>query len=264
MTREELLELAALDAFGLLDEYEAALYSRSFHHAPVAVQDEIRDVQAALASEEALLPNVEPDPGLRQRVLQAVNEAIEADSLRLAPLAMIGRARRDDEPARGPFRLISAGQVWRAATFVLAGSLLVVLYFGIQFYDRNEQITDYALGQRTYDQVRELLGPDLLDYIHNPNCSTVRLLPVDQRSAMNAVVFVNESTGEGFLYAFAVDPDAPYTLVATGPGGETIRQEFTATNAIHGVRLTGIDTTLLGSLSWSIADASGMVVLRTA
>ena len=45
MTREELLELAALDAFGLLDDYEAALFTRSFHHAPVAVQDEIRSTE---------------------------------------------------------------------------------------------------------------------------------------------------------------------------------------------------------------------------
>ncbi len=50
MSREELLELAALDALGLLDEYEAALYTRSFHHAPAAVQDEIKDLQATFAT----------------------------------------------------------------------------------------------------------------------------------------------------------------------------------------------------------------------
>ena len=36
MTTTELLELAALDALGLLDEYESAFYSRSFHHARAA------------------------------------------------------------------------------------------------------------------------------------------------------------------------------------------------------------------------------------
>jgi hypothetical protein len=264
MTREELLELAALDAFGLLDEYEAALYSRSFHHAPAAVQDEVREVQAALASEEALLPDVEPDPSLRERVLRAVNDAIEADSLRLAPLAMIGRSRRDAEPSNGRFSLFSSGQVWRAATFVLAGSLLVVLYFGIQFYDRNEQITDYALGQRTFDQVRQLLGPDLVDYINNPSCTPNVLLPVNENDAMHAIVFVDESTGEGFLYTFGVTPQTDYQLIASSNGRETFRREFKATNALHGVRLTGIDAALVGTLSWSIADASGAVLMRTA
>jgi hypothetical protein len=264
MTREELLELAALDAFGLLDEYEAALYSRSFHHAPAAVQDEIRDVQAALASEEALLPDAEPDPSLRERVLRAVNDAIEADSLRLAPLAMIGRSRRDAEPSNGRLSLLSSGQVWRAATFVLAGSLLVVLYFGIQFYDRNEQITDYALGQRTYDQVSDLLGPDLLMYLNNPNTTSIVLLPVDEDDAMHAVVFVDESTGEGFLYTFGVMPQTEYRLTARSNGRESFARNFQAANALHGVRLTGIDAALVGSPSWSIADANGEVLLRSA
>ncbi len=51
MTRQELLELAALDALGLLDRYEAALYTRSFHHASAPVQDEIVRLQAEIASD---------------------------------------------------------------------------------------------------------------------------------------------------------------------------------------------------------------------
>ena len=61
LSREELLELAALDAFGLLDEYEAAIFSRSFHHAPAAVQDEVRQLQAEIAADPSLLPAVDPD-----------------------------------------------------------------------------------------------------------------------------------------------------------------------------------------------------------
>ncbi len=91
MSREELLELAALDALGLLDEYEAALYTRSFHHAPAAVQDEIKDLQAAYSADPTFLPDVEPASTGRVRVLGAVRRAIEQESLELAPLAMIGR-----------------------------------------------------------------------------------------------------------------------------------------------------------------------------
>ena len=61
MTRKELLELAALDVLGLLDEYEAAYYTRSFHHAPATVQDEIKRIQAEVASDESLLPGEEPE-----------------------------------------------------------------------------------------------------------------------------------------------------------------------------------------------------------
>ena len=77
MTREQLLELAALDALGLLDEYEAALYNRSFHDAPAAVQEEIQRLQALVANDETLRVDEEPDPSLRARVLTAVAKAIE-------------------------------------------------------------------------------------------------------------------------------------------------------------------------------------------
>ena len=93
MSRDDLLELAALDAFGLLDDYEAALFTRSFHHAPVGVQDEIRELQAEYAGDEALLPEVGPDATLKARVLRSVATAIEEESIELAPLATIGRRR---------------------------------------------------------------------------------------------------------------------------------------------------------------------------
>ena len=75
MTRQELLELAALDALGLLDRYEAALYTRSFHYASAPVQDEIVRLQAEIVSDESLLPEEEPDDSLRERVLRKVAEA---------------------------------------------------------------------------------------------------------------------------------------------------------------------------------------------
>ena len=101
MTRQELLELAALDALGLLDRYEAALYTRSFHHASAPVQDEIVRLQAEIASDETLLPVDEPDGSLRERVLRKVAEAIEAEASEFAPLATIGRRRRGSTDSDG-------------------------------------------------------------------------------------------------------------------------------------------------------------------
>src|SRR5262245_38253520 len=94
MTREELLESAALDAFGLLDEYETALFTRSFHHAPAAAQDEIIAMQADLVSDERLLPQRNTEQALGGRGLDAVALAIEQDSAHLDLLATIGRPRR--------------------------------------------------------------------------------------------------------------------------------------------------------------------------
>ena len=87
MTPRELLELASLDALGLLDTVEEAVYTRSFHDAPATVQDEVLRRQAEIASDLQLLPADEPDPNLRERVLKAVAAAVERDEATLAPLA---------------------------------------------------------------------------------------------------------------------------------------------------------------------------------
>ena len=132
MTQRELLELAALDALGLLDEFEAAYYTRSYHDAPATIQDEIKRIQAELAADPRLLPGDEPDPGLRERVLKAVAQAIEREESRLAPLATIGRRRAGELRREGRFRLQASGQFWRAACFVLAGVAVVFSLFWVQ------------------------------------------------------------------------------------------------------------------------------------
>src|SRR5688572_4394484 len=93
MSREELLESAALDAYGLLDEYEEALFTRSLHHATAAVQSEILELQAKLVSDPTFMSPEKPDPMLRDRVLNAVSSAIEHETAELEPLATIGRPR---------------------------------------------------------------------------------------------------------------------------------------------------------------------------
>ena len=75
MTPRQLLELASLDALGLLDDVESAMYTRSFHDAPATIQDEVLRLQGEIANDHLLLPGEEPDPELRERVLRAVADA---------------------------------------------------------------------------------------------------------------------------------------------------------------------------------------------
>jgi hypothetical protein len=268
MTREELIELAALDAFGLLDEYEAALYTRSFHHAPVAVQNEIRELQAAFAREPSLLPDVEPDPALRQRVLDAVARAIEADSLTLAPLAMIGRP---DRARPGTAARIGAGAstpFWRAAAFALAAALLVVAYFAGQFLERNNRMTDGVLGLLTPDQVEEVIGPTFKDFVGNPNCTTRTLRPVDGVDLdAFAIVYVNERN-EAFLFAACLPQNSgPFTLTLTDEsnGDEFVNRSFRRISTLTGLRLSApVTASMAGKLTWAITDVGGNVLLQSA
>ena len=124
MTPRQLLELASLDALGLLDDVESAMYTRSFHDAPATVQDEVLRLQGEIANDHLLLPGEEPDPELRERVLKAVADALARDDS-LAPLARIGRQRehdRDGGRRMGRMNLGGSGQLWRAASFALAGA----------------------------------------------------------------------------------------------------------------------------------------------
>jgi len=264
MTREELLELAGLDALGLLDEYEAALFTRSFHHAPVAVQDEVKRLQAAFASDKNLLPEVEPSTELREKVLAAVSKAIESESIELAPLAMIGPRARGGRESGSRLALSASTPLWRAAAFVLAGVGLVLAYFNLQLRERNEEIIDHLIGMKTTEQVEALLGPDFNSF-QSPYTLVRVLNPVPGSTNMHATVFVNENTKQAFLLAVGLpDQSAPFTLTATSADGqEQFSRGFERMSVYTGIRLGELPTvSMVASLTWEITDATGRTILR--
>jgi len=266
MTREELLELAALDAFGLLDEYEAALFTRSFHHAPVAVQDEVKQLQAAFASDKNLLPDVEPSPELRQKVLDAVTKAIEAESIELAPLAMIGSHTVRNRSMVERLALSSSGPVWRAAAFVLAGVVVVLAYFSSQQWDHANRIAQAAMGIQTADQLEDLIGDGFKAFVGNPNCLRRVLRPTAEATEMHAVVFVNEGSEEAFLFAVGLPQQNDlYTVSATDSNrNRVLSQTFDPIGMVTGVDLGKLSAAAIAStLTWEITDAAGTVILRS-
>jgi hypothetical protein len=214
MTREELIELAALDAYGLLDDYEAALYTRSFHHAPAAVQDEILTLQAELAVSDVLEISDEPDGALRARVLAAVAGAIERESAGLGPLASIGHPRPTEH--RAVIGRIGGGrsaQFWRAAAFVMMAAALVMAYFLTDALRQTNQVLYVALGIETEKALPRLVGPGFEEFVLNPNSQARYLLPPQLDNGAFAVVYVNPQTQQAFLAAFGLPAGrGQYTL----------------------------------------------------
>ena len=272
MTRQELLELAALDGLGLLDSYEAALYTRSFHHAPAAVQDEILRLQAEIASDESLLPDVEPEESLRERVLRKVAEAIEKVDAELAPLATIGRNRRaaDGNDRRSSFN--SSGPFWRAAAFILTGSLAVTGYFLMNARQGQDEIAMLALRNLNSDQLIQQIGPDITGYIFNGNVERIVLKPVKADSKYEAVLFVNAEAGTAFLvtnsFTRALDPT--YSLqVSVSKKKPANVLTFLSTGALDGFRTdtikyaATITTAMITSATWQITDVAGNVLLSS-
>lgn len=263
MTREELLESAALDALGLLDEYESDLYTRSFHHAPAAVQDEIIQRQAQLVSDETFLPNESPDPALRQRVLDAVSVAIEFESPELEPLATIGRARAAHPANETVFAPIS-GRLWRAAVFVLCAGILAVAYFATQVYQYNSTIAMLALNNATDAQLEQMLGPTAKDFILDPTSKRVFFKPAGE---LRAVLYINESTDQAFLVVegLSASQEPIYTLSLKGDDGEVQElKSFASNGRLSGaqIALNGV-TAGLATIALQITDQSGAVLLKS-
>ncbi|MHC5007150.1 MAG: hypothetical protein ACYTGF_07315, partial [Planctomycetota bacterium] len=266
MTQRELLELAALDALGLLDEFEAAYYTRSFHDAPATVQDEIKRIQAELTADQRLLPGDEPDPGLRERVLKAVAQAIERDESRLAPLATIGRRRSGEHRRAGRFHLRASGQFWRAACFVVAGVAVVFALFWVQAQNYVNALSEIAYIDDTECVLEDLIGPTFKDYLFDPETTLVRLMPDQPGSEIRGLVCVNERTGQAFLVTdgLAQAGSSAYTLSVEEEDKSRRLHRFGSTGGAQGFPLGTVQVAALATAQWRILDAAGMVILSSA
>ena len=136
----ELVELASLDAFGLLDAEDALEFEEAFLAAPSRVRESIRSLQAELASDENLLGSEEPDEALRAKVLKRVAEAMAEHDSTLQPIASIGPNSYQQMPVaiESPNFLRSIW-TWRAVALMLLGVSITLAVHGIV---RNSEYND--------------------------------------------------------------------------------------------------------------------------
>ncbi len=268
MTRTELFELAALDAFGLLDEYESMLYTRSFHHATAAVQDEIVNLQAEIVSDESLLPHVSAPPELREKVLQRVANAIEESVSELAPIATIGRRTGAVSPhTAAPSMLIRGGSTpyWRAAVFALAATTLVVAYFWNDANQHNNKIARYALDNITGAQIEQLIGPTYKEFLFDPMVRRIVFTADDADSSAKAVVLLRED-GQAFVVMAGLPnhEDAVCSItVREGDGPAITLDTFNSRGKLVGHKIDATQFASATNLTWEITGPEG-VILRSA
>ncbi len=283
MTREELIELAGLDAYGLLDEYEAALYTRSFHHAPATVQDEVLELQAKLAIDDSFLPEELPQADLRGRVLGAVREAIEQETSELEPIASIGRRPSVvDRPtrvasftvspasARSLSRFVLGGAgVWRAAAFVLCGAVIVLAYFWSDARREGERISTLAISEITSVQLERLLGPTAKDFLFDPALQTTVLHAVEPAHnsgpGARSVMLIGSGGEEALLVTEGLIENVEYTLSVLGSDGvvHTVTR-FKTNGGLSGVMVSLADIPLGPASTWTISSSDGVALLASA
>lgn len=302
MSREELLELAPLDAFGLLDDFESALFNRSFHHAPASVQAEIVALQAQLAQEPVLLAADEPRPLLRQKVLIRIADEVEESAEQLKPLATIGSSHAtayangvamqasaattsiahrvtaveippsQDETMRELVAEIRSRATigerdrstpyWRAAAFFLAAGLVASLYFLGSTMRTAERIAQLAQDRVISEQLREAV-PDLTDFIFRD--SQIRTMAsVDLSVDATAMLIVNPETRETLLLGFGLDASKGlYTLRSVDDqGNATVISSFRADGPVS-YASANVPADFL-TRKFELLDSTGKVILRSA
>ncbi len=266
MTPRQLLELASLDALGLLDDVESAAYTRSFHDAPATVQDEVLRLQGEIANDHLLLPGEEPDPELRERVLKAVADALARDDS-LAPLARIGRQQRTtDRNIDGRVHLGGSGQFWRAASFALAGVSLIMAYFMAMGRQASDEVAAAALWNHTVE-LEVILSPLATAFLLDDS-TKVDLHPVDPTAVYNASLYVNPESRLALILVknLPAAEGQAYLLQAVVPGSSepTPVKRFRAEAGFGGIRTNTLPANLLAAaVKWQIATIDGTVLLTS-
>lgn len=181
MNTQQLIELALLDAYGLLDEEERQQFDAAFSAAAPAIQAQVRREQTRLANIDSLLPDVSAPAGLRQAVIEAVRRAI-------AEGALVHEGGRT--PPLLPNRRVSP--LWRAAALGLATATLVLsvvtVRLQLDFGDLNRQMQTDSLIQ----ELQAKFGsPFVRDVLFNADTSRVVLASTSAEFKGEAAVFVN-------------------------------------------------------------------------
>ena len=192
MNLQQLIELAVLDAMGLLDESEQGQFESAFRSASPPVQAQVRREQTRLSVIEALLPDVEPPAGLRAAVVDAVRRQIEIEGLVRA------------EGVAGAIPLIPSRRVsplWRAGALGLAAASFVMGFATLQM-SRDVREIERRLGDQGQTQVLiEKFGANYVrDVLFNKDTTRVVFTPRSSQSKSMVSVFLNPEWRDSKLF----------------------------------------------------------------
>jgi len=262
MPPSELAELAVLDAFGLLEPPDQFRFEQAFLATTPDVQAEIRRIQADIATDEALLPMVDPPAELRARVLERIAAAMALSSINTlepdqmafqtpAPLARIGKGG-----------ILSSVWTWRMAALVLFGislTLVVITMSNQQRFDRlvaelrQIQATDLvdSMLENEFDNCTELMG--------RPEAKQLYLASTTGRGLVR--VSIDEQTGDMFLFAMDLAGlDGACTLEVTSADGTPLYETPFRTDRFFDGVSANIDPALLAGASFKLIDPDNRVL----
>jgi anti-sigma-K factor RskA len=182
MNLQELIELAILDAMGLLDEDERDLFESAYRAASPAVQAQVRREQTRLARIEALLPNVTPPAGLRAAVIEAVRREILTSQL---DPEVAGTIVPEMIKSRG------VSPLWRAASVGLAAAAVIMAFATIMIQSGYKELTRALQDDSLLAAIQKQAEGSVRDMIFNRDTQRVVFHPVAAGFKGEASVFLS-------------------------------------------------------------------------
>jgi hypothetical protein len=216
MTTRELLEMAHLDALGMLDEQERDAFERAFRAAPDNVQRQVLREQTRLTADDRLLPDVLPEPGLRGRVLLAVREAMRAVAEKETPADVLARLA----PAGLSLRR-NVSPLWRAACIGFATATVVLMAAGFSL--QGEWVRARAAEQDAAFAywINDKLGAQYADLMTSPNAQRLAFVPAQGVTQGKAAIYFDAESRTAFLMCNDIPVHAgEYRLALIGPDGQ--------------------------------------------
>jgi len=249
MTLQELFENAHLDALGLLDANEQAAFERAFSVASPGVKSQIRAEQARWAESYALLPEIEPSAGLRERVLDGVGAAM---------LAAESGGNGDLEFGT----TLRVARWWRpAAIGMLTAAVILGAAFWNVFKDNRDLELQISNNSVMNDMMSWRTGSGFLsDMIFDADTVPVRFEAVNAGFVGRATLFFNESRGgkaQFFWEGLPVAEGKSYQLVVLN--GDQITQTLSVLTAERAIKTVGVTGLAKGMQLAVIAVGTGGV-----
>lgn len=267
MKTHELLEMASLDAMGLLDSDEREAFEAAFRAAPPAIQAQVRREQLRLARMDDLLPEVEVPIGLKARVLAAVREAISTISPRSIALSSV---QAPVAPALRPVRGVH--RFWRAAAVASMAASIVLGFATLRIRNDYQNVTATMASNAASDMFLREFGPRFDQAFFDPSVKLVAFAPagsgVSPRVGKAALLLDSANArGQLFLKDLPVG-DNFYELVVISRDGTQSKSIATFRSPEAGINIQMIEGLSLEGAAQivirRIGDAEPLLVAKIA
>jgi len=176
MTTRELIELAQLDALGLLDDQEREAFDRAFAAAPASIQAQLRREQTRLARTDWVPIDGEPPAELRDAVLTDVAAAALKDRVMAAVRREMGTPVQRHAGGRlhPPIHQVrSVSRVWRVGALASAAAAVALAATTFFLQSQYSSLESEIRKTNTYDTVIAIRGFNLQNLVFNESSRLV-------------------------------------------------------------------------------------------